>query len=68
MLQSGAGHSFAQAAFLNEVPFQPANLLIQQIVRLVDQANRDVGDHFGRAGFSSERYLPQHREPIIQPP
>ena len=49
--EAGAGHAFAQAALLEKGLFQLAKLLIQEVVGLVDQANEDVGNHFGGAGF-----------------
>jgi hypothetical protein len=38
--------------FLNEVGFQTADLLIEQVVGLVDEAEGDVRDHFSRTGFA----------------
>jgi hypothetical protein len=40
-LQAGAGHAFAEAAFFEEILFEPADLLlVEEVVGLVDQANR----------------------------
>ena len=49
--EAGAGHAFAEAAFLQEILFEPPELLVEQVVGLVDQANKNVGHYFGRAGF-----------------
>jgi len=51
MQQAGAGHALTQAALFEEILFQPAELLIEQVVGLVYQAKRDVGHYLGRAGF-----------------
>ena len=57
VLPPDAGHAFAQAALLDEVLLQAAKLLIQEVVGLVDQAEGDVGDDLGGAGF--------HKLPIV---
>ena len=49
--EAGAGHSFAQAALFQEILLQSAELLIYEVIGLVDQADGNIGDHFGRAGF-----------------
>lgn len=49
MLEAGAGHCFAETAFLEEVFFEAADLLVQQIVGLVDEADGDVGQGSGWA-------------------
>jgi hypothetical protein len=61
-----AGHALAQAAFLEEILLEPADLLVEEIVGLVDEADQDVGDQvrdgfrhrslrlIGRIGFRSE--------------
>jgi hypothetical protein len=38
---------FAVAAFVDKRTLQPGNLLIQQIIGLVDQADERIGDHCG---------------------
>lgn len=43
MGQPGAGHSFAKAAFLHEVFFQAADLPVEEVVGLMDDADGDVG-------------------------
>jgi hypothetical protein len=52
ILEPHTGHALPQTAFLDEILFQSANLLIEQIVGLVDQTEGDVGDDFGGAGFA----------------
>ncbi len=41
-------HPLAQAAVFQEFLFQRPDLLIEQIVRLMDQTDRDVRDHLRR--------------------
>lgn len=48
---AGAGHPLAEAAFFQESLFQLAQQLIEEVVGLMNQADQDVGDYFGRAGF-----------------
>lgn len=48
--QPRLGHLLADAAFLDEVLFQSAALLIQQVVGLVDKADGDVGQDIGWTG------------------
>lgn len=50
-LQAGAGHLFADAARFEEVAFQRANLLVQQVVGLVDEVNCNIRHHFGGTGL-----------------
>ena len=47
MLEAGPGHAFAEPAVLDEILFEATNLLIQEVVCLMNQAERDVGDDFG---------------------
>jgi len=49
--EAGAGHALAQAAFGEEIPFQPADLLVEQAVGLVDEADDDISHHFRWASF-----------------
>lgn len=49
--EAGFEHIFFQAAVFEEVLFEAADELIEEIVCLVDQANYYVGDGFGRPGF-----------------
>lgn len=51
VVEAGLGHVFAEAAFFDKVFFEAANLLVEKVVGLVNEANGDVGDDFGRAGF-----------------
>lgn len=47
--QPRTGHTFAQAALFHERRLQPPKMLVQQVVRLVNQADDGVGRFFGRA-------------------
>jgi hypothetical protein len=49
VVQPCAGHVLAEASFFEKVLFQPADLLVQQVVRLMDEADGDVGEDFGWA-------------------
>lgn len=49
-LEAGAGHAFAEAALLDEVFLKAEELLIEQVVCLVDEADGDVGEDGGRTG------------------
>ena len=48
---AGLGHAFADAAVLEEILFEVAELLVEEEVSLVDEADGDVGDCFGGASF-----------------
>lgn len=50
ILQAGLGHALADAAFFDEVFFQSAALLVEEVVGLMDEADGDVGEDFRRAG------------------
>ena len=45
------GHALAQAALFEKILFQPAELLVNQVIGLMNQADGNVGDGFRRAGF-----------------
>lgn len=49
MPEPGTGHRFAQSDLLDEILLEPAELLIEQIIRLMDQADDEIGQHLGRA-------------------
>src|SRR5262245_42911849 len=51
VLQACFGHALTDAAFFDEVSFEPADLFVEEIVGLVDDTNGDVGDNLGRAGL-----------------
>lgn len=51
MLQAGLGHALADAALLDEVLFQAAALLVEQVIGLVDQADGEVCQNLGRASL-----------------
>jgi high-affinity K+ transport system ATPase subunit B len=42
----GTGHTLAQTASIEKIFFQPAELLVDQVIGLVDEAERDVGHNF----------------------
>jgi len=46
MLQAGAGHALAQAAVFEEIFFQTADLLVNQVIGLMD-----LKGHMGRIGL-----------------
>jgi hypothetical protein len=43
ILQTGLGHLLTNTAFLDKVFLQAANLLVEEVVCLVDEADGDVG-------------------------
>ena len=45
-------HAFAETTLVEKILFEAAKLLIEEIVRLVDETDRDIGDNFGRPGFA----------------
>ena len=51
VVQAGAGHLLADAAIFHEVLFQMADLLVEEVVGLVDEADGDVGKDGGGAVF-----------------
>ncbi len=65
VIQTGFGHSFAKAALFDEFLFQRFQLLIQQIIRLMNQADRDVCNHLCRTGVDE---LSIHFECLRCPP
>ena len=50
-MEAGAGHAFAEVALGKKILLEPPELLVEQVVRLVNQADEDVGDNFGRSGL-----------------
>lgn len=50
ILEAGLGHSLADAAVFDEVFFEAAALLVEEVVGLVNEADDDVREDFGRAG------------------
>ncbi len=52
MGHAGLAHSFADAAVLDEFGFETADLAVEQVVGLVDEAEGDVRDHFSGARFA----------------
>ena len=49
--EAGSGHPFAQTAGLDEILFELRQLLVDQIVRLMNKAERNVRDDFCRPAF-----------------
>lgn len=49
LLETGARHAFTDSAFLNEIFLQPTDLLVEEVIRLVDEADSNVGEGFRRA-------------------
>ncbi len=49
--EAGTSHALAQAAFFEEVLFETLELLIEEVVCLMDQANENIGDGFRRVRF-----------------
>jgi hypothetical protein len=41
--EPGAGHAFAEAAFHDKIPFETAELLVEEIVGQLDQADHHIG-------------------------
>ena len=52
LLEPGTRHALAETAIVKEIAFQAAYLLIEQIVGLVDETDRDVRDDLGRTSFA----------------
>jgi hypothetical protein len=52
VLPSGAEHPFAQSAVVEEVALELAELLVEQIVRLMDETDGDIGEDPDRATFT----------------
>ena len=50
-LQAGARQALAEAALLDEFSVEAEQLLGEQVVGLVDEADRDVGDGLRRASL-----------------
>lgn len=51
MRQPCPGHPLAEAAFFDEVPLQGPDLAVEEVVRLVDETDGDVGQHLRRPVF-----------------
>jgi hypothetical protein len=51
VVQAGFGHAFSKASLFDEFFLQRLQLLIQQIIRLMNQADRDVDNHLRRTSF-----------------
>src|SRR5215468_9164919 len=49
VVEPGASHAFAEAAFFDEVFFQAANQLIEEVVGLMDQTDGDICKNVRRA-------------------
>ena len=51
ILQSRAGHALAQTAVFEEIFLQTSELLVNQVIGLVDEAERDVSHDFRRTSL-----------------
>ena len=51
-LETVAGYALAQAAILEKVLLQPFDLLVDEVVGLMNEAERDVGHGLRRPGFN----------------
>lgn len=51
VFQPCPGHVLAKSSFFQKIFLQPPDLLVEKVVCLVDQADRDVGEDFRRACF-----------------
>ena len=51
VVQAGAGHLLADAAIFDEVFFEAADLLVEEVVGLVDEVESNVGEDGGGAVF-----------------
>ncbi|CAN5423846.1 hypothetical protein BH20VER3_BH20VER3_20710 [soil metagenome] len=60
-LEAGAGHAFAQATLREEVTLEATELLVEQVVGLVNEADEDVGDYLERARLEIGRIGPIRR-------
>ncbi len=45
MLTPGANHTFTQTALFHEITLETADLLIDQVIRLVNKADSNICDH-----------------------
>lgn len=51
VLEADAGHALAEAALLYEFCFEAGELLVDEVVRLVDETERDICDGLGGPSF-----------------
>ena len=51
VVDAGFGHLFLEAAFFDEVVFEALDLLIEEVVGLMGEAEGDVCGDLGGAGF-----------------
>ncbi len=52
MLEPRPSHAFAETALQEEIALKPADLLIEQIIGLMDEAKGNVGHDFGGTGLA----------------
>jgi hypothetical protein len=50
-LEAGASHAFAKAALGKKILLEPPELLVEQVVSLVNQADEGVGDDLERSSL-----------------
>lgn len=53
VFQVGVERAFAQAAVFGAIVFKASGLLIEEIVRLMDETDRDISDNLGWAGLAT---------------
>ena len=71
--EPGAGHALAQAALGEERSFQCAELLVQQVIALGNEADQEAGHHRRRASLEIGpmgliRRISIGSDPFTQPP
>jgi hypothetical protein len=52
LLAPDTDHAFPEPAFVDKIALQPPDLLIQEVVRLVDETDGNVGDDLGRTSVA----------------
>ena len=50
-MEAGASHAFAEAALGKKILLEPPELLVEQVVSLVNEADEDIGDNLRWAGL-----------------
>jgi hypothetical protein len=51
LVEASASHALAETAFFQERLLEVAKLFVEEVVRLVNEADQDVGDDLGWARF-----------------
>ena len=50
-MEAGASHAFAEAALGKKILLEPSELLVEQVVSLVNEADEDIGDDLERSSL-----------------